>query len=108
MRVVKALMLCVCVVEISQVSYGFPMVQKVACVNDAAFQCATGVTGVEVLGSLYDVLFYQDASDDFFTTTLPTFLNNLPGAEAADTSLLELLEPLYDPGVIDGFIERAP
>jgi hypothetical protein len=98
MRFSQALLLCV--FGFSQMSWAVPIVQTAACENAPMATCATGVTGVDVLGSFYDVVFSQGTYDELFSINDPAFLDDIPRAEVAAAALAGVLNGAGVSGLI--------
>jgi hypothetical protein len=102
MNICNTLLLCVCVCVsgFAQTSFALPIVQKAACINNNEDECATGVTGVDVLGTLYDVIFSQLSYDSLFAIDAPTFFGDESGANAAIAALVPALNVAGISGVL--------
>lgn len=50
-------------------NYALPIVDTAPCVNDSAATCAIGVRDLDILGTLYNVTFSQDAFVDLVSVT---------------------------------------
>lgn len=90
-RLSKALILSACLTGYAPLSNAFPIVQTAACLNDATATCATGVTGLQVQGGIYDVAFSQSSYDVLFSVSPPTFQDDDAGGIAAVDALIPLL-----------------
>jgi hypothetical protein len=65
--------------------------------------CATGITGLDVGGTLYDVTFVLPGSYNSVYTTPPLFLGNQAGATAAAQAIFDLLST----SEVDGIVSNA-
>jgi hypothetical protein len=65
---------------------------------------ATGVDGLVIDGTTYNVTFTQGSYNSVFSATPPTFLNNAPGALDAANALASALDTLIGPYI--GFFDE--
>ena len=103
----KAILPAFLLSALTQYSIAMPMVQTVACSDDASALCATGVTGLGVLGTLYDVTFSSDAYADIFESEDPTFLFDQASATAAQVALADVLGLASVEGLTEGLIQSS-
>ncbi len=77
-------------------AHSVPVVATADCV-DVELQCATGVTGLEVLGAVLDVTFVAGSSyDNVFASADPFFLGDEEGALAAmDAIVAAFADAIY-------------
>jgi hypothetical protein len=76
----------------ASVSHAASIVVTAPCINNSSMACATGITGLDVLGTLFDVTFSQRSYNDLFTVTPPYFLGDRGGASAAATAMTDVLK----------------
>jgi hypothetical protein len=84
------------------------MVQTAACDNNELASCATGVTGVDILGTMYDVIFSQASFYDLFASVDPAFLGDVDGADAALGVLATALNSAGISGLIGDPTSKDP
>ena len=61
----------------------------------------TGIFGLDVGGTLYDVSFFNDSYDNVFSSSTPTFLGDSALAEAAALSISSVLSGAGVTGILD-------
>ena len=72
-------------------SHALPSVTLSPCVNYPSSSCATGITDLEVMGMLFDVMFSQLSFNDLFASTDPYFWGDPVGAAAAAEAIAATL-----------------
>lgn len=69
-----------------------PIVTTTACINDGRKQCATGISDLEVMGTIFDVSFSQLSAGELFASSDPYFTGNPTGALAAMYAITLVLD----------------
>jgi hypothetical protein len=72
-------------------AHAIPIVTTSVCVNDGGQQCATGITGLDIGGDIFDVSFSQLSYDDLYASSDPYFLNDMSGALAAHLAVISAM-----------------
>lgn len=71
------------------------------CTLDATKTCATGISGLDVNGSIYDVQFVVNGSyNTVYATTPSPFIGDISGATAATVAMRQSLEAAGVDGVL--------
>lgn len=105
MRILRVVIIFLVVAGFARNSYALPIVETAPCINDRAATCAIGVRGLDVLGTVYNVAFSQDAFIDLVSASPHALL----GKEAlAMISTFFLSSPLNAAGTTISGIVGAP